>query len=273
MNIEGGRFFYNGVKKCLINRFEHVVVPEIININVSIDGLPLYKGSPSSFWPILVNVHEIPIFSPMMVGVFHGITKPPQLKEYLGPFVEEMNDVIENGIPINNRVVRVRLRAFICDAPARAYIKGVVYFNAKHGCMKCCTVGEHSTHVRTVFFRDSDAPERTDELFRKMAYSDHYREYTPLLQLKIFDVIQDVVVADRLHLIDLGVMRRLLRGWLYGAYGVTTKAQTQEQDNRVKQARPTKTTQIDANSKEKNNQTRDAHDIDENQIDIKSIEP
>ncbi|XP_050077578.1 uncharacterized protein LOC126564540 [Anopheles maculipalpis] len=116
--IEGGRYLYNGVNHCLINRLEHVNVPENISINVSIDGLPLFKGSPSLFLPILINVLEIPFLSPMIVAMFHGITKPPQLQEFLAPFVKEMNDVIENGIQINNQIVHVALRAFICDAPA-----------------------------------------------------------------------------------------------------------------------------------------------------------
>uniref|UniRef100_A0A182S0E5 Transposase domain-containing protein n=1 Tax=Anopheles funestus TaxID=62324 RepID=A0A182S0E5_ANOFN len=214
-DIDGGRYFYNGIKRCLINRLEHVQF-QTLYVNVSIDGLPLFKGSPSSFWPILINVQEIPILSPMIVAMFHGITKPPELEQYLRPFVEEMNEVLDNGIPIKNRVVRVRLRAFISDSPARSYIK-------EHGCLKCCR-GEHSYQSRTVYFWDSNAPERTDELFRRMAYPKHYRIYTPLLDLQYLNIIEDIVVADRLHLIDLGVMRRLLKAWVKGVFGTVEVA-------------------------------------------------
>uniref|UniRef100_A0A4Y0BIJ4 Uncharacterized protein n=1 Tax=Anopheles funestus TaxID=62324 RepID=A0A4Y0BIJ4_ANOFN len=159
----------------------------------------------------------------MIVAMFHGIKKPPELEQYLRPFVEEMNEVLDNGIPINNRVVRVRLRAFISDSPARSYIKGVMSYNAKHGCLKCCTVGEHSYQSRTVYFWDSNAPERTDELFRRIAYPKHYRIYTPLLDFQYLNIIEDIVVADRLHLIDLGVMRRLLKAWVKGVFGTQWK--------------------------------------------------
>uniref|UniRef100_A0AAG5DQ99 Uncharacterized protein n=1 Tax=Anopheles atroparvus TaxID=41427 RepID=A0AAG5DQ99_ANOAO len=42
---------------------------------------------------------------------------------------------------------------------------------------------------------------------------------TPLLDIRSFNIVEDVVVGDRLHLIDLGVMKRLLLGWRDGTLG------------------------------------------------------
>lgn len=42
------------------------------------------------------------------------------------------------------------------------------------------------------------------------------------------DLIQDIIVADRLHLIDLGVMKRLLIGWRDGTLGFAAKLSAQQ---------------------------------------------
>ncbi|XP_055590709.1 uncharacterized protein LOC129742793, partial [Uranotaenia lowii] len=63
----------------------------------------------------------------------------------------------------------------------------------------------------------------TDEKFRKKLYINHQKVMTPLLKIPKLDMIEDIVVGDRLHLIDLGVMKRLLLGWRDGILGYETK--------------------------------------------------
>lgn len=45
---------------------------------------------------------------------------------------------------------------------------------------------------------------RTDEGFRLKIDEDHHKEDTPLIRLIGIDMIQDFIVADSLHLFDLG---------------------------------------------------------------------
>lgn len=84
--------------------------------------------------------------------------------------------------------------------------------------MKCTTVGEYSHTSHTVAFSAKEAPPRTDENFRAKSYGLHHKTDSPLLQLPI-DMIEDFPVADSLHLIDLGIMKRLLVGWRDGNFG------------------------------------------------------
>lgn len=70
----------------------------------------------------------------------------------------------------------------------------------------------------TVTFLRHDCPKRNDEDFRAKKYEEHHKQDSPLLQLKI-DMIEDFPVADSLHLIDLGLMKRLLLGWRDGNFG------------------------------------------------------
>lgn len=95
-------------------------------------------------------------------------------------------------------------------------------FNSKHGCQKCTIVGKYSHISHTVVFTKIELPLRTDELFRAKQYPGHQKVETPLTKLPI-NLIKDVVVADPLHLLELGVMKRLINGWRTGDLGYTTK--------------------------------------------------
>lgn len=107
-------------------------------------------------------------------------------------------------------------------------------FNGKHGCLKCTAEGEYNQNSRTVIFVGIDKPIRTDICFRQRAYGQHHKEDSPLLDLKYLNIIEDVVVADRLHLIDLGIMRKLVKGWVLGQLG--SPKWSEEKMSRVSQA-------------------------------------
>lgn len=79
-------------------------------------------------------------------------------------------------------------------------------------------MGEYSYNSHTVVFLKSRYPARNNEDFRAKKYGAHHKRDSPLLQLNI-DMVEDFPVSDSLHLIDLGVMKRLLVGWKDGKFG------------------------------------------------------
>lgn len=83
-----------------------------------------------------------------------------------------------------------------------AYI-GTVSFNATNGCIKCTVMGEYDKKGRHMTFPRIDCPRRTNDSFRKCADPDHHKHPTPLLKLPI-DLVEDIIIADSLHLLDLG---------------------------------------------------------------------
>lgn len=98
------------------------------------------------------------------------------------------------------------------------FFTGVQNFNGKHGCLKCTVIGEYSHKSNTVTFPNLDCPKRNDQDFRANKYEEHHKQESPLLKLNI-DMIEDFPVTDSLHLIDLGLMKRLLIGWRDGKLG------------------------------------------------------
>lgn len=60
----------------------------------------------------------------MIIGIYHGKVKPKRVEEFLKPFVDEALPILNAGVIINDHKLSIKIRAFICDSPARAFIKG-----------------------------------------------------------------------------------------------------------------------------------------------------
>lgn len=57
ISLAGGFYWYNGLKKCLVPILNNFNEDAKLSLNFNIDGLPLYKSSKQTFWPILANIH------------------------------------------------------------------------------------------------------------------------------------------------------------------------------------------------------------------------
>lgn len=62
---------------------------------------------------------------PFTVSVWCGDSKPSNLNEFLYEFVNELNDILANGIHVNGFFIEVGVHCFIADSPARAFLKGI----------------------------------------------------------------------------------------------------------------------------------------------------
>lgn len=76
-------------------------------------------------------------------------------------------------------------------------------------------VGYRSSLTNAVVFPNLNAEMRTDSAFRANEYTLHQKYDSPLTDLPI-DMINDFPIGDELHLINLGVMKRLLEGYRMG---------------------------------------------------------
>lgn len=70
----GGQYWHYGLKRILLDVVSNNKEIRLLSLNVNIDGLPTYKSSTTSFWPILVNVDELRgRLPPSIVGIFCGL--------------------------------------------------------------------------------------------------------------------------------------------------------------------------------------------------------
>lgn len=61
---------------------------------------------------------------PFVVCIWCGTSKPNNVNEYLRPFVDELTNILREGVFVNGYKINVLIRCFISDSPARAFIKG-----------------------------------------------------------------------------------------------------------------------------------------------------
>lgn len=236
--LTDGEYWHHGLANCIKKTFSNLTASKIMSLNFNIDGLPIYNSSKMELWPILFNIAEMPQVPAMVIGIFCGKAKTSDVDSFLMPFVDELKELMCNGIEINSHKITINVRCFVCDSPARAFVKGkdkyahvntckytnwclyfagVANFNGHHGCLKCTTIGEYSYASNTNIFPRTDCERRTDEKFQAKLYGRHHKMDSPILKLDI-DIIEQFPVGDSLHLLHLGMMKRLLFGWRDGTF-------------------------------------------------------
>ncbi|XP_075535096.1 uncharacterized protein LOC142570615 [Dermacentor variabilis] len=186
------------------------VVPSERKLQGNIDGVPLYRSSQLAFWPILCLITNVEASPPFVVSVYCGAGKPPSLQDYLEPFVREVSELASEGLSIGDVRVQVSIEAMVCDAPARSYVKCIVGHTGYCACERCNQKGRHIEN--RVTFPKLHAPTRTNASFRSQENKRHHSGFSPFLSLDV-DMIA-IFPSEYMHLVCLGVMRRLLKNWV-----------------------------------------------------------
>lgn len=125
---EKQQYWHYGLKLSLENLFCKIEKSIKISLNFNMDGLPIYSSSKDELWLILFNITEFPNVKPMVIGIYHGVSKASSLENYLRPMVDELKSIMENVVIVSGHKITVTARCFICDSPARAFIKGNTYY-------------------------------------------------------------------------------------------------------------------------------------------------
>jgi hypothetical protein len=73
---------------------------------------------------------------PFVVGFFHGKGKP-NIKAFLFDLIEELNFLHPDSPSSKGRKMTVLLRALICDAVGRFWIKGTTSNSGYYCCERC----------------------------------------------------------------------------------------------------------------------------------------
>ncbi|XP_029164194.1 uncharacterized protein LOC114935506 isoform X2 [Nylanderia fulva] len=177
IEMEYGHFRYFGIEEGLrhtIKKCDIRCIPEEIHLSVNVDGLPLVKSSRSGLWTILASFRNFVDKTPFLVGAFHGFKKAPSAAVFLHDFIEEAQNLMQNGFNWKDNRIKFFIDNFICDAPARAYISCTKAHTGYYGCPKCETKGIYRGKV---VFPEMNAPLRTAESFVNQTQQQHHNEF------------------------------------------------------------------------------------------------
>ncbi|KAF4097098.1 hypothetical protein G5714_023067 [Onychostoma macrolepis] len=190
---------------------------DFIDFSLNIDGLPLFKSSKKTLWPVLCQLNLSPP-SVFPLALCFGLSKPKNL-DFLDDVVGDLCSIIDNGLETDSGLIRMRLRCVTCDAPAKALVKSIKLCSGYYGCDKCTQKGVWDGH-RVIYPEINHLTLRTDQTFRDQSQEEHHLSsvLSPFCQLPINMIEQ--FPADYMHQCCLGVMRKMILMWLRGPLGI-----------------------------------------------------
>lgn len=140
-----GEYYYFGIANGLIAFQNYYEFPTdgVLKLKVNVDGVPLFESTKKSLWPILIQVAGNVQNEVIMVAAYwegeevHSVDSD----EFIEQFVGEANLLIENGIEIEGKMLRVEILNFICDAPAKAFVLDYKGHTGYSSCPRCMIRG------------------------------------------------------------------------------------------------------------------------------------
>ncbi|XP_047132579.1 uncharacterized protein LOC124811269 [Hydra vulgaris] len=140
-NVAGGDFVYVTLKSALSNYVKCFREPTEFNLIVNVGGTRIYNSKKKQMWPILCTVNQQ---GPYTIALWYGKGKPTILREYLEKFVAEINFFFINGYV----GLKVMVKAFVCDASARAFLKCIKGHSGYDSCERCQEHGQYNKDIR-----------------------------------------------------------------------------------------------------------------------------
>ena len=177
----------------------------------NVDGLPIFQSSSVQFWPLLGKVYSPSIiYEPFVISIYCGKEKPRSNKMYFQKFVYELNSLLSNGVEIDGKNFTINVMCFICDRPARAFVKCIKGHTGYYACERCTVPGYRKKNRMIFPTDDENAEQRSDESFRLQTNAQHHHDISTLTSIipKI-DMVKDFSL-DFMHLGCLGIMKKIL---------------------------------------------------------------
>lgn len=148
--------------------------------------------------------------SPFCIGLWIGNGHPKSSELLLEDFGEELIRLQTEPIQVgqNKHNKKVVLRSIICDAPAKAFVKNIKNHNSFVGCNECDQIGFRIEH--TPIYQISSGNLRTDKGFKCRLDKNHHHTQSETVLEKAGVKMVSQFPHDPMHLVDLGVAKKLL---------------------------------------------------------------
>lgn len=200
-----GKVAYYSLSQCLqfliINKF--VTAGQYLDMQFNVDGVPLFRNSSISLWPLLMRITNCTYQSAMPVAFYLGKNKP-HCPSFLSKFADELSKIKTDGFIYKGCQLTVNSVIFICDAPARSMLQCIKSFSGYFGCGYCRQVGEYCKD--RVIFPETETEPRTD-----MGYTN-ITENNQITRSVLYNIVplKTGFPPEYMHSVCLGIMRKLL---------------------------------------------------------------
>ena len=120
-----------------------------LTFTMNTDGIPIFKSSQTSKWPIFLMINELPLAvrkqqeNMLLCALWFGQSKP-QASTVFNPLHELLKN-LKKGVDVNaqGRTLHVKghLICMSCDIPARSMVLNMNQHNGEYSCIKCVQSG------------------------------------------------------------------------------------------------------------------------------------
>lgn len=203
-----------------------------VTLTVNTDGAPVFKSANKSLWPLQFYVNEINAnkrfrrSNILISSIAYG--KTPDMTSFLKPFIEEINNINDNGglpILINDTVepVFVIPLLFTLDSVAKCDVLLKKQYNGYYGCPYCYHKGTLIPVRNIRYCKEHERSLRSnkntrDAMITACRTGQPVRGYlgvSPLIAFTDMDLVWQIPI-DKMHNIDLGAIRKLFELFLDG---------------------------------------------------------
>lgn len=208
-----GKYVHIGLQQQLKKISSEIISSGLdeIFLDIGIDGLPLFKSSGLGLWPILAQAKQLRNTDVFIIGCYVGAKKPINVNSFLHDFVNDVLEINKSGFFIDQKTINIKIRAFICDAPAKAFVCGIKGHMSSNGCSKCQQYAKKIDGVMR--YSETVGDKRTDEDFSLRKYPNFHQPIHMELQMELERLGVGMVSKfpiDSMHLIDLGITKKIL---------------------------------------------------------------
>lgn len=159
VDIINGKY-YNKIKR-----------DNVLHLMIYSDGIELAKSSLNHYWPVVLNLIELPLsmriskINNILFGIWEGNKKPTSASLF-GDLKKEITDLYIVGKSTLQRQYTLSPYGFIADAPAKALALCVMYHNSYLGCPYCYSRGFRSSNFNKMLFNQENFPLRTSNDYK-----------------------------------------------------------------------------------------------------------
>lgn len=221
-DVYDGHLYQTWVKNGFLNN------PYNISFSWYTDGIPVFKSSQISIWPIYLTINELPFKDRkkrqnlLLLGFWYGNEKPDMNTVFhkFRPQLEQIANGIEITLPDNSVIfIKGVVLTGVCDLPAKSNCLNFTQYNGAHGCASCLCKGRseqlgENCHTYIFPYEKNFLPRTTAQCI-----SDAYdaRPDAPVRGIKGHSTLARVmpdfingIGIDRMHGIEGGVFKKML---------------------------------------------------------------
>lgn len=222
-----GSNIYKNLKQKLGNQ-------KFVTLTISTDGIAVQDSTKEkSVWPLQFFLNEVQLEHRfkreyILCSAF-SFGKTPKMSTFMRPFIEEINRInADGGLYVTNSLTGQDERFMIIplsvttDSVAKCYVIEKTQFNGHFGCPYCLHPGTILPGSKQVKYCIQDnANVRSHEDVKQAMLEAYgtgeiirgYRNISALLALHTdFDIVKQTVI-DKMHSLDLGVVKKLFTIW------------------------------------------------------------